>query len=105
MFGLDISTADLAGGIAAEEYGSTGLFRVALEHIRTLLQNDGGRRKARARLRYGLVSGREVAVWASGRRVAFSETGRSDWAVVTPLSSNAVFRPESWLRTIGYPDS
>src|SRR5215470_11773720 len=59
MFGLDISTAELACGIRAEEYGSTGLFRVALEHIRTLLQNDGGRRKARARLRYGLVGGRE----------------------------------------------
>src|SRR5215471_1515865 len=60
IFGLNIRTAELAGLIATEEDGSPGLFSVALEHFRTLLQNDGGRRKARARLRYGLVSGREV---------------------------------------------
>jgi hypothetical protein len=41
VFGLDIEAAELAGLIAGEEDGSPGLFCVALEHIRTLLQNDG----------------------------------------------------------------
>src|SRR5262249_20553319 len=81
MFGLDISTAELAGRIAAEEYGSPGVFRVELEHIRTLLQNDGGRRKARARLRYGLVSGREGGFFETcptvgGRASKFPTTPR-----------------------------
>jgi hypothetical protein len=45
VFGLDIRTAELAGLIAAKKDGSPGLFSVPLEHIRTLLQNDNGRRK------------------------------------------------------------
>jgi hypothetical protein len=49
MFSLDMGTAELAGLVAAEENGSPGLFSVALEHIRTLLQIDGGARKARTR--------------------------------------------------------
>src|SRR5215475_15467582 len=41
MFGLDIRTAEHARLIAAKEDGSSGLFVVSLEHIRTLPQNDG----------------------------------------------------------------
>src|SRR5215203_3682686 len=47
MLGLYKGTAELARLKAAEEDGSPGRFGVALEHIRTLLQNDDRRRKRR----------------------------------------------------------
>ena len=42
---VSMRAAELAGFIAGEKDGSPGLFAVALEHIRTLLQNDRVRGK------------------------------------------------------------